>query len=69
MFPRLLALVRMLSTVCYMVDALLQFLAPGVAHTSASVFVVPETLSEVSLLLYLLIKGVRTPPPARPAAP
>ena len=66
MFPRPLALVLMLSTVCYMADALLQFLAPGIAHTSAAVFVVLETLSEVSLLLYLLIKGVRTPPPARP---
>jgi Domain of unknown function (DUF4386) len=64
MFPRPLAIVLMLSTVCYMVDALLQFLAPGVAHTSAAVFVVPETLSEVSLLLYLLIKGVRTTPSA-----
>jgi len=61
MFPRPLALVLMLSTVCYMVDALLQFLAPGFAQTSAPVFVVAETLSEVSLLLYLLIKGVRTP--------
>jgi hypothetical protein len=63
MFPRPLALVLMLSTVCYMADALLQFLAPGAAHTSAAIFIVPETLSEVSLLLYLLIKGVRTPPP------
>jgi Domain of unknown function (DUF4386) len=64
MFPRPLALVLMLSTACYLVDALVQFLAPALAPTSAAVFVVPETLSEVSLLLYLLIKGVRTPPPA-----
>lgn len=69
MFPRPLAFVLMLSTVCYMVDALIQFLAPGAAHTSAAVFVIPETLSEVSLLLYLLIKGVRTPAPATLAAP
>jgi hypothetical protein len=61
MFPRPLALVLMLSTVCYLVDALLQFLVPGFAQTSAPVFVVMETLSEVSLLLYLLIRGVRTP--------
>jgi hypothetical protein len=68
MFPRPLAFVLMLSTVCYLVDALLQFLAPGVAHTSAPVFVVPETLSEVSLLLYLLIRGVKTPKPIPPTA-
>jgi hypothetical protein len=64
MFPRPLALVLMLATVCYVVDALLQFLAPGFAQVSAPAFVVAETLSEVSLLLYLLIKGVRTPLPA-----
>jgi hypothetical protein len=69
MFPRPLAFVLMLSTVCYMVDALIQFLAPGAAHTSVVVFVIPETLSEVSLLLYLLIKGVRTPAPATLAPP
>ena len=63
MFPRPLALVLMLGTICYMVDALVQFLAPGLAHTSAAVFVVPEILSEVALLLYLLIKGVRKPQP------
>ncbi len=66
MFPRPLALVLMLSTVCYMVDALLQFLAPGVADTSTAAFVIPEIISEVSLLLYLLIKGVRIPPHALP---
>lgn len=61
MFPRTLSLLLMLGTVCYVVDALLQFLAPDIAHLSASVFVVPETLVEVSLLLYLLIRGVRRP--------
>jgi hypothetical protein len=61
MLPKALALVLMLTTVCYMVDALLQFLAPSVAQTSAPVFVAAEALSEVSLLLYLLTKGVRTP--------
>jgi hypothetical protein len=61
MFPRPLALVLMLCTLCYMSDALIQFLAPGAAHASASVFVIPEIVGEVALLLYLLIKGVRTP--------
>jgi hypothetical protein len=64
MFPRPLALVLMLTTVCYMVDALQQFLAPGLDIPPA-VFVIPEILSEVALLLYLLIKGVRTTPTAQ----
>ena len=68
MFPRALSIVLMLSTVCYMLDALLQFLAPGFAETSAPVLVVVETLSEVSLLLYLLIKGVRISPAPPTAA-
>jgi hypothetical protein len=66
MFPRWLSLLLMLGTVCYVVDALLQFLAPSFAGTSTAVFVVPETLCELSLLAYLLIKGVRTPQNAVP---
>ena len=61
MFPRWLSFLLMLGTVCYVIDALTQFLAPSFADTSAAIFVLPETLCEVSLLAYLLIKGVRTP--------
>ena len=70
MFPRWLSFLLMLGTVCYVIDALTQFLAPSFADTSATIFVVPETLCEVSLLAYLLIKGVRTPTqtPPVPAA-
>ncbi len=66
MFPRWLSFLLMLGTGCYVVDALTQFLAPSLADTSAAVFVVPEILCEVSLLVYLLVKGVRTPQPASP---
>ena len=61
MFPRWLSYLLMLGTVCYVIDALTQFLSPSFADTSAAIFVVPETLCEVALLAYLLIKGVRTP--------
>ena len=61
MFPRWLCFLLMLATVCYVIDALTQFLAPSFADSSAAIFVLPETLCEVSLLAYLLIKGVRTP--------
>jgi hypothetical protein len=63
MFPRWLSFLLMLGTVCYVTDALAQFLAPSFADTSAAIFVLPETLCEVSLLAYLLIKGVKTPQP------
>jgi Domain of unknown function (DUF4386) len=63
MFPQWLSFLLMLGTVCYVVDALTQFLAPSLADTSAAIFVLPETVCEVSLMAYLLIKGVRTPTP------
>ncbi|MEP7090086.1 MAG: DUF4386 domain-containing protein [Nocardioidaceae bacterium] len=60
MFPTWLSVLLMLGTVCYVIDALTQFLAPSFADTSAAVFVLPEIVCEVSLLAYLLIRGVRT---------
>jgi hypothetical protein len=63
MFPKWLSFLLMLGTLCYVVDALTRFLAPSFADTSAAIFVLPEIVCEVSLLAYLLIKGVRTPQP------
>ena len=60
MFPKWLSFLLMLGTVCYVIDALTRFLAPSFADTSAAIFVLPETVCELSLLAYLLIKGVRT---------
>jgi Domain of unknown function (DUF4386) len=68
MFPTWLSILLMLGTVCYVVDALTQFLAPSLADTSATIFVLPETLCEVSLLAYLLIKGVKAPHPTASGA-
>lgn len=64
MFPRWLSFLLMLGTVCYVADALTQFLAPSFADTSVVIFVGPEIICEVALLAYLLIKGVRTPHPS-----
>jgi hypothetical protein len=61
MFPTWLSVLLMLGTVCYVIDALTRFLAPSFADTSAVIFVLPEIVCDVSLLAYLLIKGVRTP--------
>lgn len=66
MFPTWLSVFLMLGTACYVIDALTRFLAPSFADTSAAIFVLPEIVCEVSLLAYLLIRGVRTPGPALP---
>jgi hypothetical protein len=64
MFPRPLGVVLMLGTLSYLVDVVLQFLAPELADAVNPFVVVLVTLSEVSMLAYLLIKGVKAPLPA-----
>jgi hypothetical protein len=61
MFPRWLGVLLMLGTVAYVIHALAQFFAFSFAPGLSSAMVIPETISEASLLLYLLIKGVKTP--------
>jgi hypothetical protein len=75
MFPRPLGVILMVATGAYLVDAGLQFLAKDVADAvSAPVLVPIVVIAEVSMMLYLLIKGVRTPtadstpPPSTPTA-
>jgi hypothetical protein len=63
MFPRPLGVILMVATVAYLVDVLLQFLAHDFAATVSPIVLVPlVTVVEVSMVAYLLIKGVRTPP-------
>jgi hypothetical protein len=60
MFPRALGVVLMAGTVAYLLDVALQFLAPTLAAV-VNPFVIPVViLSEVSMLAYLLVKGVAT---------
>jgi Domain of unknown function (DUF4386) len=63
MFPRPLGVILMVATGAYLVDVPLQFLAPGFAGTVSPIVVVPlVTIAEVSMVCYLLIKGVRATP-------
>ncbi len=64
MFPRPLGVVLMVATFFYLLDTVLQFLAPTLADAVNPVVIVVVTLSEVSMVAYLLIKGVRTSRPA-----
>jgi hypothetical protein len=69
MFPRPLGVILMIATGVYLIDVPLQFLAPSVAETISPIVVVPlVTIAEVSMVCYLLIKGVRTAP-ADPKTP
>lgn len=62
MFPRVIGVLLMTGTVAYLADAMLQFLAPGVADTTAMALIPVVIVAEVAMLGYLLIKGVKSAP-------
>jgi hypothetical protein len=60
LFPKWLAVALNSGGVCYLVDLLAAFLAPDFGHRIHALVVVPSAVAEVSMVLYLLIIGVRT---------
>jgi hypothetical protein len=60
MFPRLLGQLLMVASAGYLLDVALQFLAPELAATVNPVLVTLFAVSEGSMLIYLLVRGVRT---------
>ena len=65
MFPKWLAAVLIAGGVCYIVDLLAAFLLPDFAKAIHAYIVIVPAIAEISMLLYLLIVGVRgdVPPP------
>lgn len=65
MFPRPIAALLMIASIAYLVDVALQFLAGGLAATVNPGLVLLFVVAECSLLLFLLVKGVKAVhPPA-----
>jgi len=63
MFPKPIGIALMVGSAAYVIDVPLQFLAPGIAEAVSPVVVVPIVIvAEVSMLAYLLIKGVKSAP-------
>lgn len=60
MFPRLLGQLLMVASVGYLLDVALQFLAPELAAVVNPVLIVLFAVSEGAMLVYLLVRGVRT---------
>lgn len=68
MFPRFLGFLLIVGTPAYLLEVALEFLAPDLAGTVSAIVVIPVViLAEVSMLVYLLTKGVRTTPAGRVA--
>jgi hypothetical protein len=60
MFPKWLGILLIVGGVCYLVDLLAAFLAPGFDQQIHTLIVIPSAIAEISTVLYLLLVGVRT---------
>jgi hypothetical protein len=66
MFPKALGVVLIAGGVCYIVDLLLAFLVPdfGLGRQIHAYVVIPTTaIAEISMVIYLLVVGVKTVKP------
>jgi hypothetical protein len=64
MFPRALGVVLIAATVSYLLDAFAAFLVPDLAEQTHVFLVIVPAIAEVWMVLYLLVKGVRSANPA-----
>jgi hypothetical protein len=61
MFPKSLGVVLVAATVSYLLDAFAAFLVPDLAEQTHLFLVIVPAIAEVWMVLYLLVKGVRSP--------
>jgi hypothetical protein len=66
LFHRLLSYVLILGGVCYLVDLLTAFLVPDFGQMIHPFIITPSAIAEISMVLYLLIIGVRAEKPVEP---
>ena len=63
MFPRWLGVLLIVGGVCYLVDLLALFLVPDVGNVIHGFVTIPSAIAEISMVLYLLVIGVKTVKP------
>jgi hypothetical protein len=64
MFPRPLGVALIVGGACYLAGMLAVFLIPDSGEKINTLVTIPSTIAELSMVLYLLVVGVRTPKPA-----
>jgi hypothetical protein len=64
-FPKALGVLLVVGGGCYLVDLLALFLVPDLSQTINSLVVMPSVIAEVSMVVYLLVFGVRIQKPGR----
>jgi hypothetical protein len=60
MFPKWLGVMLLVGAGCYLVDLLWVFLLPNFGKEIHDLIIIPSAIAEVSMVLYLLIIGVKT---------
>jgi hypothetical protein len=63
LFPKSLGGMLVVGGICYLVDLLAAFLAPGLSLKIHTAVVIPCAIAEIWMVLYLLAVGVRTAKP------
>ena len=61
MFPKALGVVLIAATVCYLVDLLVAFLVPDLGKQIHAYVVIVPAIAEIWMVVYLLVRGVRSP--------
>jgi hypothetical protein len=62
-FPKWLGVLLVVGGVCYLVDMLALFLVPDFGQKIHLFVVIPSAIAEISMVVYLLVIGVRTQMP------
>ena len=63
MFPKALGIVLIVGGACYLVGMVAVFLVPDFGEKINTFITIPSAIAEVSMLLYLLVVGVKTTKP------
>jgi hypothetical protein len=66
MFPKWLGVLLFVGSVCYLVDVLAAFLLPDIGGAMHGYITIPSALAETTMVVYLLVIGVRTMKPVEP---
>ena len=59
--PKILGIFLIIGCCCYLLEFLMHALLPDYAKTVSQVIAIPMAISELAIVLWLLIKGVREP--------
>jgi hypothetical protein len=68
-FPKALGVGLIVGGACYLVDMLAAFLVPDVGKAIHGYVTIPSAIAEVSMVLYLLVIGVKTKTPGQRLVP